>query len=76
MTQRQKSFVKGAAILAAAGLIAKIIGALYRIPLTHIIGDLGMGYYQQAYLLYSAMAIITTAASHRNFKAGIRRRWA
>ena len=28
----RKSFVKGAAILAAAGLISKFIGALFRIP--------------------------------------------
>ena len=61
MTQAQKSFVKGAAILAAAGIVVKIIGALYRIPLTRVVGDLGMGYYQQAYPVYAAMLVIATA---------------
>ena len=34
MSEKQKSFVKGAAILMVAGLLVKVIGALYRIPLT------------------------------------------
>ncbi len=61
MTQTQKSFVKGAAILAVAGIIVKIIGACYRIPLARLIGDLGMGYYQQAYPIYATMVVISTA---------------
>lgn len=35
------SLLKGAATIAAGGLIAKIIGALYRIPLTNLIGGEG-----------------------------------
>ncbi len=38
MTKGAKGFVKGAAILGGAGLIVKIIGAIFRIPLTNIIG--------------------------------------
>ena len=40
--EREKSkgngFIKGAVTIAAGGFIAKVIGALYRIPLTNIIG--------------------------------------
>ena len=39
-------FLKGAAWIAAGGFIAKIIGALYRIPLTNLIGGYGLGLYQ------------------------------
>ena len=39
------SFVKMAAILAAAGIIVRFIGFLYRLPLTNMIGDEGNGIY-------------------------------
>lgn len=61
MTKAQKNFVKGAALLGVVGLIVKVIGAFYRIPLTHVLGELGMGYYQQAYPIYAALLIISTA---------------
>ena len=57
----QKVFCKGAAILAAAGLISKFIGALFRIPMMNIIGSTGMSYYQMAYPIYSFLLIISTA---------------
>jgi stage V sporulation protein B len=57
----KKSFVKGAAILAAAGLLSKLIGALFRIPMMNIIGSTGMAYYQMAYPIYSFLLIISTA---------------
>ena len=40
----KKSFMKGAVILGAAGVIVKILGAFFRIPLANIIGDTGMAY--------------------------------
>ncbi len=58
---KKKSFVKGAAILAAAGLISKFIGALFRIPLINIIGSDGIGLYQMAYPVYAFLLIISTA---------------
>jgi stage V sporulation protein B len=57
----KKSFVKGAAILAAAGLLSKFIGAMFRIPLVNIIGSIGIGYYQMAYPIYSFLLIVSTA---------------
>jgi len=61
MTQTQKNFVKGAAILGVAGLIVKIIGAFFRIPLTNVVGTEGMGYYQMAYPIYNMLLVISTA---------------
>ena len=57
----RKSFVKGAAILAAAGLISQFIGALFRIPMMNIIGSTGMSYYQMAYPIYNFLLIVSTA---------------
>ena len=64
MEKSKKSFIKGAAILGVAGLIVKIIGAFYRIPLTNILqrGDLnGMIFYETAYPYYSWLLVISSA---------------
>jgi stage V sporulation protein B len=55
----KQSFIKGAAILAIAGIISKALGAIYRIPLGRIIGSEGMAYYQTAYELYILMLTIS-----------------
>lgn len=55
MSSSKQSFIKGAAILAIAGIISKVLGAIYRIPLGRIIGSEGMAYYQTAYDLYILM---------------------
>lgn len=57
----EKSFVKGAAILGLAGLISKILGAVYRIPYQNITGNEGMYVYQQVYPLFSTLLILATA---------------
>lgn len=46
-----KKLVKGALILAGAGLIGKVLGASYRIPLQNLLGDEGFYIYQQVYPL-------------------------
>ncbi len=57
----RKSFLQGAAILALAGVIVRIIGALYRIPLTNILGSEGVGLYQLAYPVYGLLLTLSTA---------------
>ena len=39
------SFVKQAAILAFAGIMVRVFGFLYRIPMTNMIGDAGNAIY-------------------------------
>ncbi|MBF8983631.1 polysaccharide biosynthesis protein [Lutibacter sp. B2] len=56
-----KSFLKGAAILGAAGILVKIMGAFFRIPLGIIIGSEGLGYYQSSYPIYVLLLVISTA---------------
>lgn len=54
-------FVKGAAILGVAGLVSKLLGAVYRIPYQNIAGDIGLYVYMQVYPLYSTLLILATA---------------
>lgn len=61
MSEKQKSFVKGAAILMVAGLLVKVLGAVYRIPLTSAIGTTGYGYYNVAYPVYATLLVVSTA---------------
>ncbi|MGE5701356.1 MAG: putative polysaccharide biosynthesis protein [Clostridia bacterium] len=54
-------FVRGAAILGIAGLVSKLLGALYRIPYQNITGDIGLYVYMQVYPLYTTLLILATA---------------
>lgn len=56
-----KSFVRGAAVLAVAGIIIKVLGAFFRIPLGNMIGDEGMAYYQAAYPIYVLFLTLATS---------------
>lgn len=58
---KDNKFLKGAAILGAAGILIKILGAIYRIPITNIITSEGMGYYQTAYPLYTLLLALSTS---------------
>lgn len=59
-TSRKNSLVVQAGILAAAGIIVRIIGLLYNTPLVKIIGDEGFGYYDSAYAAYSIVLLISS----------------
>ena len=53
------SFIKGAAWIAVGGFCAKLIGALYRIPLTNLIGGHGLGLYQLVYPVYCLLLTLS-----------------
>lgn len=59
-TRTSGNFIMQAGILAFAGIIVKIIGLLYRSPLTAIIGDEGNGYYSFAYNIYANILLISS----------------
>ncbi len=46
------SFLVQGSILAIASIVSRIIGLIYRIPLTNIIGDTGNDYYGTAFQIY------------------------
>lgn len=53
--------IKGTAVLAAAGLFVKFLGAFFRIPLANMIGAAGMASYAPAYSLYNFLLVFSTA---------------
>lgn len=57
---KKNNFIMQAGILAAAGMISRIIGLLYRSPLHNVVGPLGMGYYSSAYNFYSIILLISS----------------
>lgn len=57
---KNNSFILQAGILAAAGILCRIIGILYRSPLTSIIGDEGNGYYSSAYNIYAIILLVSS----------------
>ena len=48
----KNSLLKGAITISVGGLVAKILGAFYRIPLTNILGAEGIGLYQMCFPIY------------------------
>lgn len=58
--EKKNNFLVQGSILAMASLISRIIGLIYRIPMTNIIGDAGNGYYSNAYNIYNIALIISS----------------
>lgn len=58
--EKKQSFLHGAALLTAATVIVKFLGALYKIPLGNIIDDAGFGYFNTAYDIYAMLLTIST----------------
>lgn len=56
----KNNFIAQAGILAAAGIISRIIGLIYTSPLTAVVGELGLGYYQSAYGFYTIVLLISS----------------
>ena len=59
---KTNSYAKNTAILFISMVISKVVGALFKIPLTNILGGIGMGYYSTAYSIYSPVFAMTAAA--------------
>ena len=58
--KKEKNFLVQGSILAIAGVITKIIGVIYRVPLMNIVGDEGMGYYSVAFSIYTVALMLTS----------------
>lgn len=55
------SFIKQAFILGMAGIVVRILGFAYRLPLTDMIGDEGNGIYAAGYNIYNFFLIMSSA---------------
>lgn len=56
----KSNYIIQGSILAAASIIVRIIGMLYRIPVTNIIGDVGNDYYSGAFEIYNIILLISS----------------
>ena len=57
---RRNNFIVQGSLLAIASIIVRIIGMVYRVPLTAIIGDEGNGYYTSAFSIYTLLLILSS----------------
>ena len=60
---KDNAYGRRAALLTVVSLLAKVVGALYRIPLTNIIGAEGVGLYQLIFSIYALALALTSAFS-------------
>ncbi len=58
---KKQSFLYGAFILTAGMAVVKVIGAVFKIPLQHFIGEYGMGLFNVAYNFYGPIFSLATA---------------
>ncbi len=62
MNEKAKTnFVKGAAILTAAGMTSRFLGLFYRVIITRLIGAEGVGLYQMAYPIYTILLVVSVS---------------
>ncbi|MDD3831089.1 MAG: polysaccharide biosynthesis protein [Clostridia bacterium] len=52
------NFIRSAMLISLGGLVAKLLGAIYRIPLTNLLGSYGMGLYQLIFPPYILLLIL------------------
>lgn len=57
--ERKQSFLEGAFVLTTATMVAKVLGALFKIPLANILGGVGMSYFSCAYDLFTPIYSVT-----------------
>ena len=58
---KNKNYLHGAAILAVATIIVKIIGAIYKVPLYNLLGEEGTSHFGVINNVYSLILTISTA---------------
>lgn len=60
-TLKKQSFLKSSAILLSMVIITKVLGLMYKIPLTHILGGTGMGYFSAAFSIFTPIFAIVVS---------------
>ncbi|MBR4768955.1 MAG: polysaccharide biosynthesis protein, partial [Lachnospiraceae bacterium] len=58
--EKTGGFLLHGGILAAASIIVRLIGMIYRIPMVNIIGSEGSGYYANAYSIYNILLLLSS----------------
>lgn len=58
---KKQGFLKGSAILLGMVLLTKALGLIYKIPLTHMLGGTGMGYYASAFAVFTPIFAVVVS---------------
>ena len=59
--KRRQSFLRGALVLTGGMAVVKVMGALFKVPLTYAIGEYGMGLFNVAYHFFAPVFSLATA---------------
>ena len=59
--EKKSTFFGGVAVLAMGIAIVKVLGALFKIPVGNILGDVGFGHFNNAYVVYNLLLMVSTA---------------
>ena len=70
---KHKRFLKNMALITVGSIVAKGLGALYRIPLANVLGGYGVGLYQMAYPLFCVLLTFSSAGIPSAFSRMIAR---
>ena len=65
----EKSFIVEALIISLSNFVVKIIGVLFKIPMTYILG-VNMGIFNAAYSIYAMLFMLSTAGARRSPSRG------
>jgi len=60
-SSKESSFLMQATILATAGILVRLVGFLYRLPMQSMLGDEGTGIYAQGYNIFLLFFVISSA---------------
>lgn len=58
--KNSSNYLKQGSILAVASIFVRVIGMLYRIPVTRIIGNEGNSFYSSAFDIYTIMLLVSS----------------
>lgn len=58
---KKTAFLKGTISLSISVIVTKILGVMFKVPLSYVLGDEGMGYFNTAYAIYGLFYILCTA---------------
>ncbi len=61
MTKQAKSVARGISVLAVTGIVNKVIGVFFSIPLARILGDTGLGLFQTVFPTYNLLLTVSSA---------------
>lgn len=56
---KKQDFIKGSVILMISAVVSKVLGAVFKIPLTNMLGGVGMGFFSSAYSLFLPIYALT-----------------